>query len=613
MNKKFNFYLLILYLFSFSSTSAMQQSHFKTQSAIYVIGDIHGAYNEILSTLKIAKLIDEQNNWSGGSAHFVSLGDILDRGPATKKVVDLFMKLQLQAEQAGGKFHVLLGNHEIMNLKGDLRYLSAGEIDEFAEQETYQQRSKAYQQFIKFHQLPDNKQVRKKFKQKYPAGYFSHLEDFSLMGKYGRWLLSLPFVIKINDQLFAHAGLSKQIEDNSVESLNLRLKSELLAYLESWNYFLDNNKLSFDISFKEREEYLKKEPESKQKSAFIISQSSQAFSKQGPAWYRGNAICHPYFEQDILEEKLQYWDSKKLWVGHTTTARNDLQHRLSDKLQMMDTGMLNSHYRGQPWIGKIETNKLSFINGITGELGKSIEAAKRQYNNPYNMSHQQIENFLQTANITNKETTKEGRTKPFKVKLEKDGKILHGIFKYKDSHHLANKGRWSKDKNDADRYQYELAAYHLDKILDIGLVPVTVERTIDNKKGILQLWLEGLTSQLRMLKKGEDYDGFCDYDEQINMIDSFDYLILNTDRNQSNIMLNADDLQIWFIDHSKSFGTATRRPKMLKGRNIKATKSFKNALRKLTAERLKKLRPWLHKKQIQAILKRSEKMLRDSF
>jgi len=96
-------------------------------------------------------------------------------------------------------------------------------------------------------------------------------------------------------------------------------------------------------------------------------------------------------------------------------------------------------------------------------------------------------------------------------------------------------------------------------------------------------------------------------------MDTFDYLIRNTDRNQSNILYSKSDWQIWFIDHSRSFDLSNRRPKMMKKHTIKMTHSFKNAIEKLTNENLYTLKPWLHRKQIKAIKDRRRKMLKNSF
>ena len=62
-------------------------------------------------------------HWAAGRAHVVSLGDLLDRGADSRKVMDLLMRLQGEAAAAGGQLHVVLGNHEAMNLLGDLRYV----------------------------------------------------------------------------------------------------------------------------------------------------------------------------------------------------------------------------------------------------------------------------------------------------------------------------------------------------------------------------------------------------------------------------------------------------------------------------------------------------------
>ena len=66
--------------------------------------------------------------WSGGATHLVQLGDVPDRAPDTRKILDLLMRLEPQARRAGGYVHALIGNHEAMNVYGDLRYVSEGEI-----------------------------------------------------------------------------------------------------------------------------------------------------------------------------------------------------------------------------------------------------------------------------------------------------------------------------------------------------------------------------------------------------------------------------------------------------------------------------------------------------
>ena len=241
VSHKTSIYCKLLFLFfvvlgSISNASASAESisnqgslldlsevKFTTEEDIFVVGDIHGAYENIVSSLQTIKLIDEQHNWIGGKSQFVSLGDLMDRGPASRKVMDLFIKLQQQAHDNGGRFLMVLGNHEVMNLIGDLRYLSKEEINEFADDETDEQRNNAYTAFLESNNLQDSTELKSKFDESYPKGYFARLAAFSPDGYYGSWLLKLPFVIQINKSLFAHGGLSHDIWPKKVSASKFRI------------------------------------------------------------------------------------------------------------------------------------------------------------------------------------------------------------------------------------------------------------------------------------------------------------------------------------------------------------------------------------------------------
>jgi len=81
-------------------------------SAIYIIGDIHGHYAQLVQLLYRAHLIDAGRNWTGGEATLCFLGDFFDRGPDGISCINLVMRLQEQADAAGGRVAALLGNHE---------------------------------------------------------------------------------------------------------------------------------------------------------------------------------------------------------------------------------------------------------------------------------------------------------------------------------------------------------------------------------------------------------------------------------------------------------------------------------------------------------------------
>jgi len=86
------------------------------QAPIYVIGDIHGQFKKLTLLLQSAKLIDSHLSWVAGDARLWFMGDFFDRGPDGVAVVDLVMRLQMQADAVGGQVQSLVGNHELLLL-----------------------------------------------------------------------------------------------------------------------------------------------------------------------------------------------------------------------------------------------------------------------------------------------------------------------------------------------------------------------------------------------------------------------------------------------------------------------------------------------------------------
>ncbi|TQV75018.1 hypothetical protein FLL45_08740 [Aliikangiella marina] len=585
---------------------------FQTEQIVYVVADIHGAFSEFTAGLSQLGLVDESLNWNGGEAVLVSTGDLVDRGPDSRKVLDLMMRLQIQASEAGGRVHVLLGNHEVMNLVGDLRYVSLAEYAEFADDETAAMRESAYASYLQVKASQDSPAIRASFEEGFPTGYFAHREAYKPSGHYGEWLMSLPFVIQVNKHVFAHGGLSKVLKGKSIAEVNQQLKDNLNHFLDADTRLRSENILTLLDTFKGAKSKLKSQIQTAEIQTFLTHADSLLFSKNSPTWYRGNAICHPFFENDLLADNLNQWSAEQLWVGHTVTADRQVLNRLNNQLVMLDGGMLKSHYNGNPLFGKIEAGSVTFINGQSGEVVLATTAPNRKGSNPHGMTDAEVEDFLINAKVVNKKTTKEGRTKPFRVTLERDGKQIKGLFKYKAAKRERRIGAKS-NRGSPDRFEHEVAAYKLDRMLGIGLVPVTVERFIDGSKGTLQLWVDDLINVLTIEKDKIEYDGYCDLASQINLMDSFDYLIANDDRNQTNVMYGKSDFQIWFIDHSKSFGRTVKRPPMMKESKVTVTPTFKKALEGLNREQLMTLRPWLSEGQIDFLWQRRNKMIAGDF
>jgi hypothetical protein len=114
--------------------------------AVVAIGDIHGDLHALDRSLRAAGLTDDNGRWSGGRTILVQTGDYLDRGPDVRGVLDRLMSLEPAAAAAGGRVVVLLGNHEVMNLVGDLRYVRPSTYQAFADDRSEQRREAAWEQ-----------------------------------------------------------------------------------------------------------------------------------------------------------------------------------------------------------------------------------------------------------------------------------------------------------------------------------------------------------------------------------------------------------------------------------------------------------------------------------
>ena len=119
----------------------------QTTERIVAVGDIHGAFDQFVAILRAAGLIDNRNRWSGKKAVLVQTGDVLDRGPDSRKALDLLRKLEGEAQRAGGRVYALLGNHELMRLVSDWRYVSQGETDAFKNADSVDLRERAFTVF----------------------------------------------------------------------------------------------------------------------------------------------------------------------------------------------------------------------------------------------------------------------------------------------------------------------------------------------------------------------------------------------------------------------------------------------------------------------------------
>lgn len=339
------------------------------QVRVVAIGDVHGAYEEFVSILQHAGLIDQSRHWAGGATLFVQTGDIPDRGPQSRQALDLLIELEREAPQQNGKVIPLLGNHEVMNMMGDLRYVSSEDYQNFASDQSEKVRDQAYQDYLKFLSArkgsrrvpsPDDEAARQSWMDAHPLGFFERWDAFSPQGVYGRWLRQHDVVAQVDDGLFMHGGLDPKLRFRNIRELNDRAHKELAGFDSIWQSLSDKKIIWRYMTLVEAVDAIQKEltavqsggqlddPVSVEKMQNLLGfQQWLIVATDGPLWYRGLAIdaepnLNAGLEKMLARLKVQY-----LVVGHTVQQSYTINPRFNDHVFLIDTGMLKQVFRGR--------------------------------------------------------------------------------------------------------------------------------------------------------------------------------------------------------------------------------------------------------------------------
>ena len=587
-----------------AATAADSDFRFDGARRVVAFADVHGGYAELVSVLREAAVIDESLHWRSGDTHLVSLGDLLDRGPDSRKVMDLLMRLEREAQQAGGAVHVLLGNHEVMNIVGDLRYVTAAEFAAFSGSDDAALREETWLRI----QDQDPAALRVEFDSKYPSGYFAHRLAFSANGEYGGWLLAKPFLITINDTAFVHAGLPEMVARLGLEATNQTLHSQLAEYLKAWQLIESEMNLDRPVAFLERPVVIGAAGAAERSKSLQALQESELFTPTGPTWYRGQALCYPYAEAENLDAALEKLGVERVVAGHTVSPTGRVLTRFDGRVILLDTGMLQPVYQGAPAAFIFEDGRWNVAySDRPGQRLQPEDLPRAVGPRPKGLDDDALERWLAEAEIVSIEDLGTGITKPQRVTLRKDGLELRAVFKQLSTDF--DGASRMRSTFESDRFEYELAAYKLDRLLELEMVPVAVPRTINRRRGVLQFWIEDSINLRHMLEQKLVPAGWCDTEPQYNLMNVFDVLIHNTDRTQENALFTKDWMLV-LIDHSRAFPTHSRKPVLLYKGGVDLSPDLAARLSTLTRESLQAaLGPYLHRRQIDAILKRRDQLL----
>ena len=216
--------------------------------SLVAIGDVHGDFDDFVAILQHIGLIDKQDHWTGGKTTLVQVGDILDRGPKPRQVMDLLMALESEAGPAGGRVVSLLGNHEMMNIMGDLRYVTPVNFASFADSDSEKRQKSAYEEYAKWRnkhpelvaELPQPMELTEaEWMARHPLGYVEQREAFSPKGEYGKWLRGHYALAEIGGEIFLHGGIHPDLARMKVDALNSRIRDEIKQFDTTKQYLQD--------------------------------------------------------------------------------------------------------------------------------------------------------------------------------------------------------------------------------------------------------------------------------------------------------------------------------------------------------------------------------------
>jgi hypothetical protein len=543
--------LLILGLGFEPAAAAQRQCVWTGVEKVVAVGDLHGDFENFCLILRGAGVTDDSLRWKAGGTHLVQLGDIMDRGPGARAIFDLLMRLEKEAQAAGGMVHVLLGNHEEMNITGIAfdypGYVTVEQFVSFLPDEYRREREGRFlagvtpaEREYALSAGPDiaNNDILRGFwggvLRNEPDARKVYLNEFNRT--YGRWLLEKNAVIKINDVVFVHGGISESLATRPLEEINDLIRQELKEYQGRQAY------------------------PGRYSAAF---RPKMLYNPESPLWFRGLATGNGSGVERELDRVLAGLKARAIVMGHSFMSNQgsspvislEAVSRFNSKVFVMDTG-INRFYHGFLSALIMEGGRFTLwtpVEEITApESEVRPEGAIQQEGS-------EDERFLRESTVVRVDRAgPAGRTSPWRVALAAGGVVREAVFKYVDRHRPGLL---------ADSYQYELAAYALSRRLGLEFIPAVVERKVEGVPGALQI-LVGNAVSLEKLEGGEHAQppDRAALENALADITVFCLLVADECRNPRDTLVVPELRRVYRVDFSQAFAPDT---KLEKGCEIK--------------------------------------------
>jgi hypothetical protein len=352
---------------------------------VVAVGDVHGDLAAFRGILADAGVVDASGEWIGGETVLVQVGDLIDRGPDMRGTLDFVMGLQPKAAQHGGRVIALLGNHEAMNMTGDLRYVTAENYAEFADARSEKRRAEAWERVREFRkerakklgkpEPPSGREAKDEWYSTHPPGFVEHEEAFGPEGTYGRWLRERPVAVVEQGSAFLHAGLSPAFETIPLPELDRRVHRDLADYDAAKARFVSEGIILpfFDLGEVSRavQEELAALDAAEAAARGAAEKAGRSFTPSaadaerrktyerfldwgswtfnapdGPLWFRGYSRWTDAEGLAEMPRLLTDAGAERFVVGHTVEPDGRIRVRFGSRVFLIDTGMLSSYFAG---------------------------------------------------------------------------------------------------------------------------------------------------------------------------------------------------------------------------------------------------------------------------
>lgn len=601
------------------------------------VADIHGELEGFREILKTAELIDEAGRWNGGSATLVQLGDYLDRGPDVRAVMDLLMRLQTEAREAGGEVVVLLGNHEQMNLLTLYDDVSPAALEAFTDDRSESRRRRAYEDWLRWKTgrtdpggedrgpPPDAAEVRHRWMEAHPPGWIEYHEALGPEGTYGEWIRERPVATVRGGVLFMHAGLSPEYADRPVEEIN-RLHTEAFQGFDRVRRYLVEKDLAPAVAtYGELRRTLVElgggEETAPTVPPAILGSLGRDFDgvrwtmePESPLWFRGYARWPDEELRPLVDRILGTHEVERLAAGHSPLESASIHTRLGNRVLLLDTGMLTARYGGQASALEIDGGRITGIYPDEREVlvGERYAPPPRVFRtpdgDPLPLGREGVLTLLRRGSVVDARPLGEGVSRASILVLEAGGQRLRAVFHDID---MSSRKPVQLGRKTAlffvDSYRSQVAAYELSRLMGLDRVPPTVKRIVLGRVGSAQLWIENATTWKEIRKAEAQIPEPAYVRRQLYDLRVFDNLIHNTDRNLGNILFDPD-WNLWWIDNTRSF--SLHRELVAPDLVERCSRGLWRDLHSMDEEAVhERLRPYVSRAEIKALFTRRDLLI----